>query len=186
MPRLTVPALASLLLTCVVSLVFGPSAALTKDRGPESAACDGLDKSTMAWRNCAENAPAAAGPAVADAQHFYAGYWLAKNGRYQEALDHLRKASVKNARVLTYIGFATRKLGRVDEAMDYYAQALHKDPGNVIARSYLGEAHLARGDLASAVAELHKVEASCGRDCDAYTELAVQIAEYRDKKGHRS
>lgn len=183
MPRLTSLALVSVL---AAGALLSPVAANAKDRGPASATCDQFEKSSAAWLNCAEYTPAAAGPALADAQHFYAGYWLAKNGRYEEALDHLRKAEVKNARVLTYIGFATRKLGHVDEAMGYYAEALRKDPDNVIARSYLGEAHLARHDLAAATAELQKVEAGCGRDCDAYTELAARIGEYRAASGDRS
>ncbi|MBU1211441.1 MAG: tetratricopeptide repeat protein [Alphaproteobacteria bacterium] len=180
MPRLTSLALVAALMA---GAIVSPMTADAKDRGPASANCDQFEKSTPAWLRCAENAPAAAGPAVADAQHFYAGYWLAKTGRFEEALDHLGRAEVKNARVLTYIGFATRKLGRVDEAMGYYAEALRKDPGNVIARSYLGEAHLARHDLAAATAELQKVEADCGQNCDAYTELAARIADYRAGTG---
>ncbi|KUO63621.1 MAG: hypothetical protein APF80_04695 [Alphaproteobacteria bacterium BRH_c36] len=182
MQRLTSLALVSVL---AAGALLSPMTSNAKDRGPASANCDRYEKSSPAWLSCAEDSPAAAGPAVADAQHFYAGYWLAKNGRYEEALDHLGKAEVKNARVLTYIGFATRKLGRVDEAIGYYAEALRKDPGNVIARSYLGEAHLARHDLTAATAELQKVEAGCGQNCDAYTELAARIAEYRARTGGR-
>ena len=183
MPRLTPLYLVSALLT---GALLSPFAAAAKDVGPSSAVCDSFEKATPAWRTCAENAPTSAGPVVADSQHFYAGYWLAKNGRYKEALDHLLKTSIKNARVLTYIGFATRKLGYVDEAMGYYAEALRKDPQNVIARSYLGEAHLARSDLAAATAELNKIEAGCGRECDAFTELAAHISQYRAKAGDRS
>ncbi|MBU2580297.1 MAG: tetratricopeptide repeat protein [Alphaproteobacteria bacterium] len=185
MPRLTLKALSSIMVLSLLGSIVCAVKVAAKDRGPESAACDRFEKSSPAWRACAERAPAAAGPATADAQRFYAGYWLAKNGRYEEALDHLKKATIKNARVLTYIGFATRKLGRIDEAIGYYSEALQKDPGNVIAHSYLGEAHLARNDLASALAELRKVEAGCGRDCDAYTELAERIGEYRAASSQR-
>ena len=183
MPRLTRDFLVPTLLT---SVLLASAGVLAKDLGPQSAACDGFAKTTAAWRACAERTPASAGPAAADAQHFYAGYWLAKNGRYEEALLQLNKASIKNARVLTYIGFATRKLGQIDKAMGYYAQALQKDPHNHIARSYLGEAHLARNDLAAATAELARIEAGCGKNCDAYTELAAQIADYRTQASGRS
>lgn len=169
----------------LVAAVLATPAAVAKDQGPASAVCDRFEKTSAAWMDCAEATPAAAGPAVADAEHFYAGYWLAKNGRYEEALGHLMKARVKNARVLTYIGFATRKLGRVEEAMGYYREALLKDPQNAIARSYLGEAHLARDDLQSAIAELRRVEQSCGRNCEAFTELAARIDEYRASRGDR-
>lgn len=182
MPRLTNFAL---ILFLLAGAHLSSLTAAAKDLGPASAACDSFEMATPAWRACAENAPAAAGPAHADAQHFYAGYWLAKNGKYDEALAHLQKASVRNARVLTYIGFATRKLGRLEEAMGYYAEALRKDPDNVIARSYLGEAHLARNDVAAATAELVKIEDGCGRDCDAYTELASEISTYLEARGQR-
>lgn len=183
MPKFTHLALALVLLTAPV---LGATASFAKDRGPASATCDQFEKSAAAWRHCAENMPASAGPAAADAQHFYAGYWLAKNGRFQEALDHLQKTIVKNARVLTYLGFATRKLGNLDEAFAYYAEALRKDPDNLIARSYLGEAHLARDDLSAAERELEKIEAGCGRACDAYAELAEHIRDYRASSPERS
>lgn len=176
MPPIRVIAIASSL---AMGFALASSTAMAKDQGPVSGDCDQLEKTTAAWMECASKAPASAGPAVTDAQAFYAGYWLARNGRYQEALSFLRKAKVRNSRVLTYIGFATRKLGRVDEAMDYYAQALKRDPNNYIARSYLGEAHLTRNDLGAALAQLDLVEKGCGRDCDAYRELAEKIQAYR-------
>lgn len=161
-----------------LALVAGAEA---KDIGPTNVSCDRFEKTTSAWMDCAKAAPAAAGPAQADAELFYAGYWLAKNGRYEEALKYLNKATVKNARVLTYIGFATRKLGHTDEAMKYYDEALQRDPKNDVARSYLGEAHLSRGDLQAALSELGKIENGCGRNCAPYTELAAKIEEF--KKG---
>ncbi|MCH9808241.1 MAG: tetratricopeptide repeat protein [Alphaproteobacteria bacterium] len=164
-----------------LALATGPATnlATAKDLGPTSLGCDNFPKNSARWIDCAARAPAKSGPAEVDAQLFYAGYWLARNGRYQEALSYLRQTKVKNARVLTYIGFATRKLGSIEEAMGYYAQALAKDPGNYVARSYLGEAHLARGDLPAATEQLQRVEQGCGRDCDAYRELAGSIARFR-------
>jgi tetratricopeptide (TPR) repeat protein len=169
----------ALLLAIPVAGALVSTAAIAKDQGPLNVTCDRYQKSSQAWMDCAERAPAAAGPDVADAEHFYAGYWLAKNGRYEEALKHLRETRVRNARILTYIGFATRKLGRLDEAMEYYAEALRKDPENVIARSYLGEAYLAQDDLAAALSQLRRIEKACGRNCEAFTELASQIEDYR-------
>lgn len=169
-------------IAAAIAAVIAASAVAAKDLGP-AGPCDRFDKASGDWRACAAALPAASGPSDGDAALFYAGYWLAKNGRYQEALDTLGRTAVKNARVLTYIGFATRKLGRIGEAMAYYDEALAKDPGNVIARAYLGEAHLGRGDLAAAEAELAKVEAGCGRQCDAYRELAESIAGYLARHG---
>ncbi len=180
-PRaLTGPAAALAILAVSFGLAVPPAAA--KDVGPAHAGCDAYDKGSSAWRNCALALPAASGPADADAELFYAGYWLARNGRYREALDMLNRAEVKNARVLTYIGFATRKLGRLDEAFGHYQKALALDPANAIARSYLGEAHLARDDVASAESELQRVEALCGSSCAAYRELAGHIEAYRARR----
>ncbi len=183
MSRLNVPARGTALI--MASLALGIVPALAKDQGPASVTCDRYEKSSQAWRDCAVAAPASAGPAVIDAQLFYAGYWLAKNGRYADALDYLGRTRVKNARVLTYIGFATRKLGKVDEAMGYYTRALKKDPRNNVARAYLGEAHLIRGDLSAASEELRRIEASCGRGCEPYRELEGRISKYRSSGGER-
>ena len=166
---------------CLAFAALTVIGAQAKDIGPTNVSCDQYEKTSSAWMDCAKAAPATAGPAQADAELFYAGYWLAKNGRYEEALKYLNKATVKNARVLTYIGFATRKLGHTDEAMKYYDEALQRDPKNDVARSYLGEAHLSRGDLQAALSELSKIENGCGRNCAPYTELATQIEEF--KKG---
>ena len=91
---------------------------------------------------------------MSDDELFYAGYWLAKNGRYADALTYLNLARTKDARVLTYIGFATRKQGDVDAALPLYAAALAKDPNFVVARAYLGEAYLTKNEPARAKAEL--------------------------------
>ena len=45
-------------------------------------------------------------------------------------------------RILTYIGFATRKLGRTDEAMGFYNRALTMNPNYSVARAYMGEGFL--------------------------------------------
>lgn len=174
-------------LTAAMLLAAGPfvGSAVGKDQGPASAACDGLEKSSEAWNVCASALPATAGPSEADAQLFYAGYWLAKSGRYAEALGYLRKTRIKNSRVLTYIGFATRKLGRLDEAMSYYSQALAKDGRNDVARAYLGEAHLSSGNVTAALDQLDRIERNCGKRCEPYRELAEAIQSYRSRAGRQ-
>ncbi len=94
---------------------------------------------------------------MSDDELFYAGYWLAKNGRYADALTYLNLARTKDARVLTYIGFATRKQGDVEAALPLYAAALAKDPNFVVARAYLGEAYLTKNEPARAKAELAEI-----------------------------
>lgn len=147
---------------------------LAKDTGPLSAACDSFAKGTPAWTACVGQ-PALA---MTDTELFYAGYWLAKDGRYEEALRYLTLAREKDERVLTYIGFATRKLGHVDEAMPLYRAALQRNPDYAVARAYLGEAFLARGEADLARAELSEIASRCGVACPAYVDLDGHIKDF--------
>lgn len=166
-------AAAALLLTLGTALA-------DKDVGPASAACDSLAKGQADWKACA--ARAAAGRA--DAELFYAGYWLAKRGAYREALDFLRQAENPDERILTYIGFATRKLGDVDGAMQFYDRALARNPDYSVARAYMGEAFLTRGEPARATEQLSEIEKRCGRSCAEYADLAGHIeAWYAARRG---
>lgn len=143
-----------------------------KDVGPTAQACDHHDKTSRAWRTCA-NAIALKGD---DKQMFYAGYWLAKNGRYTEALRVLAKVQKADSATLTYKGFATRKLGRTSEAMGYYAEALHLDPENAVTRAYLGEALISQGRMDEAQGQLQRITEICGTTCGAHRELAAALA----------
>lgn len=151
-----------------------------KDIGPRSPACDEASRGSAAWHDCVGRTATAA----SDAELFYAGYWLAKSGDYQAALDYLRRAQAPDARILTYIGFATRKLGDTEAALGYYARALAMSPDYTVARAYLGEAFLTKGEPAQAKAELAEIEKRCGTACAEYAELADQIARYEAE--HRS
>ena len=115
-----------------------------------------------------------------DDERFLAGYWLAKNARYEEALVVLSTVENKNdPRVWNYIGFATRKLGRVSEALDYYGKAIALKPDYVMARAYMGEAYLAQGDLVAARNQLDEIAKSCGTTCTAYESLKAKVAAYK-------
>jgi tetratricopeptide (TPR) repeat protein len=167
--------LAAGLLGLAVGSALVPRPALAgKDVGPKSSACDGVAKGTPDWQACV----GAARDGLSDAEAFYAGYWLAREGRYAEALSYLRLPKVPDARVLTYIGFATRRLGDVDGALPYYARALSLDPDYAVARAYLGEAHLARAELGHARAELAEIGRRCGITCPEYVDLAGHVARY--------
>ncbi len=65
-------------------------------------------------------------------------------------------------RVLTYLGFANRKAGRFEQGLAFYAQALAKNPDNILARSYLGQAYVDMGETALATAELDEIRARGG------------------------
>jgi tetratricopeptide (TPR) repeat protein len=147
---------------------------ISKDTGPANAACDAHAKGSAAWTACV----GAASARMADDELFYAGYWLAKSGQYETALGYLTLANRKDERVLTYMGFATRKLGRVDEALPLYRQALAVNPNYVVARAYLGEAFLTKGEPDKARAELGEIAQRCGASCPAYVDLEGQIRDY--------
>jgi tetratricopeptide (TPR) repeat protein len=87
--------------------------------------------------------------------------------------------------VLTYIGYATRKLGRVEEALPIYRQALDVNPNYVVARAYLGEAFLTKGEPGEARMQLSEIERRCGATCPAYVDLKGHIQDYdaRASKG---
>lgn len=116
---------------------------------------------------------------LSDDELYYAGYWLARAGKYDQALTYLRRAQNPNdPRILNYIGFSTRKLGRVDEAMTYYRKVLELAPDYTLARAYLGEAFLQKGETAKAVEQLGEIEKRCGKACAEYAELAQQIERF--------
>lgn len=151
---------------------------LSKDPGPVSA-CDRFAKESVAWSSCIGQAKAG----TASADLFYAGYWLARTGKYQEALGYLALADQTDPRVVTYIGFATRKLGDVDAALPHYERALRLNPNYSVARAYMGEAFLQRNEPARAKAELAEIATRCGTGCAEYLDLAAHIATFEHKAG---
>jgi predicted Zn-dependent protease len=107
------------------------------------------------------------------AQYAYA---LAKEGRYQEALDTL--ADMKNpntAEALNYKGYATRKLGRVEEGIGYYLASVKLDANYTLVREYLGEAYIQLGRVDLAKDQLNEIKSRCGTDCSPYTQLNEAI-----------
>ncbi len=116
---------------------------------------------------------------LSDDDLFYAGYWLARKGEYHLALHYLNQArDIDAPRFQTYIGFSTRKLGDWDKAMEHYGRALAANPDYTIARAYLGEAYLQRGQKDKAVEQLEEIAARCGTTCDEYKELADALAKH--------
>jgi len=165
--RMALSASAAALLCVTASSVLAG-----KDQAP-AGACDVHAPGSAAWSACAGNAAAA----LSDSELFYAGYWMARVGRYDEAIGYLKQARAPDARTLTYLGFATRKSGDVAGAFTYYRRALALDPDFVVARAYMGEAHLATGDVGAARAELGEIARRCGANCAAYDDLARHIAK---------
>ena len=105
---------------------------------------------------------------------------LSHDGRYGDALAVLATMPDQNdPMVLTYYGFATRKAGDVDAGMAFYAQALSIDPDNLLARSYMGQAHVEAGAMFMASLQLHEINARGGAGTWAQVSLANAIASGR-------
>ena len=99
---------------------------------------------------------------------------LINEHKYQEAIDALQRARTTfgaHPDVLTYLGFANRKLGRYEVAVGYYRQALEAAPNHKGATEYYGELMVERGDLAGAQRMLAKLDNLCSFGCAEADEL---------------
>jgi tetratricopeptide (TPR) repeat protein len=104
---------------------------------------------------------------------------LINERRFDDAimlLDQARWAAGPHPDILTYLGFAHRKLQRHDAAEGYYRAALAIAPEHRGALEYYGELKLERGNVAGAKAHLAKLEAICGFGCNEADELRRLIA----------
>jgi tetratricopeptide (TPR) repeat protein len=100
--------------------------------------------------------------------------------RYGDALVSLQKAkNVFGAHpdILTYLGFANRKLGRYDLAEDYYRQALAAAPQHKGATEYYGELLVERHNLKGAQAMLARLDHICTFGCAEADELRLWIRD---------
>ncbi len=104
---------------------------------------------------------------------------LINEGRYDVALASLKTAQLSfgpHPDILTYIGFANRKLKRFDVAETYYREALAIAPDHRGAKEYFGELMVERGDLAGAKAMLASLDRTCQFGCAEAEELRRWIA----------
>jgi len=122
---------------------------------------------------------ASAQSGLSDDQLYQAAYFLAQNGKYQDAITQLKQAkNQQDPRILNYLGYTTRRLGRVDEALGYYKKALEINPDYTLARAYMGEAFLEQDKPELARAQLSEIEKRCGTSCVEFTELDGQIKSF--------
>ena len=160
----------SLLLLGLAIPASAPAVAQGKGE-PQANKCDKLKKGSPEWKRCTGTSHGD----LNDQDLYYAGYWLARTGQYDEALSYLTRARVQDERILTYIGFATRKRGDINSALSFYDRALTMNPNYTVARAYLGEAYLGLGQRAKAVHELQEIERRCGTACPEYAELKAAL-----------
>ena len=107
---------------------------------------------------------------------------LINEHRYEDAIAALQRARESfgaHPDVLTYLGFANRKLNRFAIAETYYRQALAAAPNHKGATEYYGELMVERGDVAGAEKMLAKLDAICTFGCAEADELRRWI----DAKG---
>jgi tetratricopeptide (TPR) repeat protein len=171
--RLAAGVLSLALCAALMSPAF-VSPVLAQGKGePKPSGCDRYKKGSADWKKCTRGVK----DEMSDDEIYYAGYWLARTGQYDEAIEILNKASVKNERILTYIGFATRKRGDHDAAMELYNRALAMNPDYTVARAYMGEALIAKGEIALAREQLAEIGTRCGMSCAEYNELKVELSK---------
>ncbi|MDB5693802.1 MAG: hypothetical protein JWO81_2865 [Alphaproteobacteria bacterium] len=99
---------------------------------------------------------------------------LINDHRYEAAIASLQAARAAfgpHPDILTYLGFANRKLGRYEIAEGYYKAALAAAPGHRAATEYYGELMVERGDKAGADHMLASLETSCTFGCAEADEL---------------
>lgn len=100
-------------------------------------------------------------------------------GEYDAAISELRAAGEilgPHPDVLTYIGFANRKMGEKQTAFAFYSAALKIAPDHLGANEYLGEYYVELGDMERAQEQLDKLNALCPFGCTESRELSKWIA----------
>lgn len=99
---------------------------------------------------------------------------LINEHRYEEAIASLEAAKAAfgpHPDILTYLGFANRKLGRYEIAVRYYKAALAAAPGHRGATEYYGELMVERGNKAGAEKMLASLDSTCTFGCAEADEL---------------
>jgi len=122
-----------------------------------------------------------ASAAFGDSQYL-AAVALINERKYEQAIDALKaaqRAFGAHPDILTYLGFANRKLGRFEVAEGYYRAALAAAPGHRGATEYFGELMVEQKDMTGARRMLAKLDAQCRFGCTEAEELRAWIVAGR-------
>jgi len=159
------------------ALPFGVStAAFAAGGGDETAPSKPKCKKSEVYDKKTKKCVAAEESSLQDNDRYETVRRLAYDGRYADAQVVLSHMAQDDDRTLTYLGFTHRKQGDVATAMTYYTQALRVNPGNVLARSYMGQALVEQGQLKAAIAELKAIRSHGGAGTWAEASLRKAIA----------
>jgi len=113
---------------------------------------------------------------VSDDTRYAAVRLLAYQGRNAEAQQVLATMTDQTEdRVLTYWGFTHGRNGDLETGLRYYRQALDRNPDNILARSYMGQALIAAGRPREARRELAEIRARGGAGGWAERSLAEAL-----------
>jgi len=105
---------------------------------------------------------------------------LINEKQYREAiavLDDALWSAGPHPDILTYMGFAHRKLNQYDAAKGYYEAALAVAPDHLGALEYYGELKLELGNVRGAKAHLARLDKLCGFGCYEADELRGWIRD---------
>lgn len=122
--------------------------------------------------------PGSVAPLASIDADYVAAVSLINEGRYELAVSGLERALLRagpHPDLLTYLGFANRKLHRYDRARDWYEVALAVEPHHRGALEYFGELKLEMGDIAGARAHLARLDELCGFGCAQADELRAWL-----------
>ncbi|WP_108791277.1 tetratricopeptide repeat protein [Erythrobacter sp. Alg231-14] len=109
---------------------------------------------------------------------YYQAVGLINDGEYEAALLSLDEAALAfgpHPDIMTYQGFANRKLAKFERAEAYYNRALAVAPNHLGAIEYYGELKVERGDLEGAREHLARLENLCAFGCYEAEELRAWI-----------
>jgi tetratricopeptide (TPR) repeat protein len=177
MRKTTLVSLVSALGAAALFAAMVPVTALADDDGPAKPRIDCTKEKNKDKPACKPHHGAS------DDEIINGSYWLAHAGKFSEALALIATVKDKeNPRALNAMGFATRKLGNVEGALPYYTRALALKPDYVQAREYLGEAFLAKGDVAAARGQLGEIERRCGTSCVSFANLKREITAFEAQR----
>ena len=124
----------------------------------------------------------AAGPPetpLAKTADYMAGVAAIDAKDFEKALVIFAKMQPEHAaapEIANWLGYANRKLKRYPESKKWYDQALLLDPNYKPALEYQGEWFIETGDIASARANLAKLERLCGK-CHEWQDLAESLSK---------